>query len=575
MSDSSFDVDEILKEVRKRREENEARIKAQGVPAQKQGSAGAAVPQSDDQKNKSEIEKTSVNNSPAAQNTEKAVSLNKKEDKTPADKNKEDRVKNADTEKTKERQPATAVSTPKEENEKTGTPQAANENRAGAPEKERENSGINTENGISQNPAKNTPAVHYDVDENGNVNIMNYAELPQKGRNNGKKAKKKPSRLSKILRTIIIILLVLIIAGGAAIAGVYFYLNNRLNDATDTPERTEATDEWTGMSVLREDFTPIYEDEYASSYRDMLENWYYNGAPASSTHVLNVLLIGEDTRDDNITDEETRADSAIIASVNIDTQQITLTSILRDSYCYYEVTEGDEDSGRFGKINEAMYYGGIDCYIRAVENNFKINIDNYVIVNFDSFQSIIDTLGGITVEMTEDEIDEINNHQSRYGNVTIDAEPGLVDLTGEQALAYCRIRKIDSDNARADRQKTVLLQIFEKMKTASTVKSLEVVNSLLPYVKMGFSKSEVLDIGSYALRHGWLNYTTYTQTVPENSTDENGEVITTCRGGTFYGVWCWKVDMPLTAQLLQQSIYGKTNITLAENRPDFDDLPLY
>ena len=62
--------------------------------------------------------------------------------------------------------------------------------------------------------------------------------------------------------------------------------------------------------------------------------------------------------------------------------------------------------------------------------------------------------------------------------------------------------------------------------------------------------------------------------MPENATDENGEVITTCRGGTFYGAWCWKVDYPLTAQMLQQSIYGKTNITLAEDRPDFDELPL-
>ena len=306
----------------------------------------------------------------------------------------------------------------------------------------------------------------------------------------------------------------------------------------------------------------------------MIKSWYYNGTPVSSTHVLNVLLIGEDTRGTEITDEDTRADSAIIVSINADTKAITLTSILRDSYCYYEVTEGDEESGKYGKINEAMMYGGIDCYIRAVENNFKVNIDNYVIVNFDSFASIVDTLGGITVEMTEKEINEINNHPSRYGGVRIDAQPGLVDLNGEQALAFCRIRKIDSDNERANRQKTVLLQIFEKMSGASTVRSLEVANSLMPYVMTGFSKSEIIDIGTYALRHGWLSFTTYTQTVPENTTDENGAVITTCRGGNFYGTWCWKVDFPLTAQLLHQSIYNKTNIQLAEDRPDFDKLPL-
>lgn len=588
MSDSSFDVDEILKEVRKRREENEARIKAQGAPAKKQSENSAAKPQAENIKSGSapanapeNVKETTSARNTQTEHLDKQESKSEKAEvsaKTKKDENSQqsDNINKQKENNSPERESAKNVSAPAgADSDKSSAKIAAPVKENGADEKERNKAEMKSENTEFQNPAENANKMHYDVDENGNVNIMNYASIPQDNAKNGKKAKKKPSRTAKILKTIIIILLVLIIAGGAAIGGLYFYLNGRLNDATDTPEKTEAIDEWTGMSVLEEDFTPIYEDEYASSYRDMLKQWYYNGSPAYSTHVLNVLLIGEDTRDENITDEETRADSAIIASVNIDTQQITLTSILRDSYCYYEVTEGDEDSGRFGKINESMYYGGVDCYIRAVENNFKINIDNYVIVNFDSFSSIIDTLGGITVEMTEEEIDEINNHQSRYGNVTIDAAPGLVELDGEQALAYCRIRKIDSDNARADRQKTVLLKIFEKMSGSSTVKSIEVVNSLLPYVKMGFAKSEVLDIGSYAIRHGWMNYTTNTQTVPENSTDENGEVITTCRGGTFYGVWCWKVDMPLTAQLVQQSIYGKTNINLAENRPDFDDLPLY
>lgn len=577
MSDSSFDVDEILKEVRKRREENEARIKAQGAPAAKAAESKTA-PQINGADHEEPAKKTQNEiHSPSKQEKSETADLNKtnvkKTEQQPAAEHAKTQSGGQNKRAAEEKETLSAEKAQKKAPAETGG--AKQENTIAAPVVHtgtaREKAEIKQENGISQDPPENAPVTHYDVDENGNVNIMNYAEVPQTAQKKGKKAKKKASKLTKILRAVIIILLVLIIGGGA---GIYLYINNVLDNATDTPERTEAIDEWSGMSVLKEDFSPIYEDADVYSYRDMIKTWYYNGTPVSSTHVLNVLLIGEDTRDENITDEETRADSAIIASVNIDTQQITLTSVLRDSYCYYEVTEGDEDSGRYGKINEAMMYGGIDCYIRAVENNFKINIDNYVIVNFDSFQSIIDTLGGITVEMTEAEIDEINNHQSRYGNVTIDAEPGLVDLNGEQALAYCRIRKIDSDNARADRQKTVLLQIFEKMKGASTVKSVEVVNSLLPYVKMGFDKAEVLDIGSYALRHGWLNYTTYTQTVPENATDENGEVITTCRGGTFYGTWCWKVDFPLTAQMLQQSIYGKTNITLAEDRPDFDELPL-
>lgn len=568
MSDSSFDVDEILKEVRKRREENEERVKAQGAQNGVHTQNNSKVSAAEKVQSRPSVDKVqnTVKENKQAQPPKKSetVQVQQKKEQVPVQKTElkqEKTVKETEKPVKHEEKSQNVV---RHEPVKAQMPQPV------APQQK--------EPVIQkQDSAEYAQKVHYDTDENGNVNIMNYADVPQtdtkKTRKSKKgKNKKKSSKIKKIVISVIAIILVIVIGAGV---GTYLYLNKSLNNATDTPEQTQTIDEWNGMDVLKESFTPIYEDETASSYRNMLKKWYYNGTPASSTHVINVLLIGEDTRDDNITDVDTRADSAIIASVNIDTQQITLTSVLRDSYCYYEVTEGDEESGKYSKINEAMYYGGIDCYIRAIENNFKINIDNYVIVNFDSFKSIIDTLGGITVEMTKAEINEINNHPSRYGNVTIDAEPGLVDLNGEQALAYCRIRYIDSDNARADRQKTVLLKIFEKMSGASTVKSIEVVNNLLPYVKMGFQKSEVIDIGTYAIRHGWLSYQINTQTVPENTTDENGNAITTCQGGTFYNMWCWKVDFPLTAQMLQQSIYGKTSITLAEDRPSFNKLPLY
>ena len=116
----------------------------------------------------------------------------------------------------------------------------------------------------------------------------------------------------------------------------------------------------------------------------------------------------------------TRADSAIIASLNADTKQIKLTSILRDAYAYWETTPGDESTGKFDKINAAMSTGDIHTYINAVENLYKIKIDNYVIVNFTSFEKIIDTLGGVELELTSAEINEINNHQKRYGNVYIE-----------------------------------------------------------------------------------------------------------------------------------------------------------
>ncbi len=377
----------------------------------------------------------------------------------------------------------------------------------------------------------------------------------------------------------VIVLLFAAIAGTGAYG--FWFVNHALDTITDNnPDRNQdnsTIDSWTGMDEFSESFITINEDSRAnvSSYRDMVKKWYYNGEPARSSNVINVLLIGEDTRGEDISDKGTRADSAIIASLNTSTSEIVLTSILRDSYIYYETTIGDESTGRWDKINSAMSYGGVNCYINAVERNFKVNIDNYVIVNFSSFQKIIDTLGGVRITMTNAEIREINNHPGTYGNVSINGQAGELLLDGEQALAYCRIRHIDSDNVRADRQKTVLLQLFKQLKDASAFKLAEVVTNLLPYVKTGYSKSEIISIGQYALSHGWISYKTVTYTVPTNETDTDGTAITTCKGGTYYGAWVWKVDCPLASQILQKKIYGKTSIVLSENRPKFSALSDY
>lgn len=447
-------------------------------------------------------------------------------------------------------------------------------------EKVKEYASFNIQN---EPPEKKAPvhkdAVKKNSKDNSAVDLFSLSdsfedpEPLKKAKAKSAEKNKKKKRLNKAAAVCIIIAVLAVIAG---IVAVVVHYNNLLNNATNTPEPVVSTEEWHGMDKLVEDFTPITEASAkdVSSYKDMVKKWYYNGTPASSTHVLNVLLIGEDTRDEDIIDEETRADSAIIASVNVDTGEIILTSILRDAYCYWETVEGDEKSGKYGKINESMMSGGIDCYIRTVEHMYKINIDNYVIVNFSSFENIINTLGGVDIEMTQKEINEINNHQKRYDHVRIDGEPGLLHLRGDEAIAYCRIRKIDSDGARADRQKTVLLQLFNKAKQASSIKVVEVVSELLPYVKTGFSKKEIISIAKYALSHGWLQYQTQTFTIPDDEglTDAEGKTIKGCVGGTFYGAWIWKVDYPLYSQITQQRIYGKTNITLAENRPKFDKL---
>ena len=394
-----------------------------------------------------------------------------------------------------------------------------------------------------------------------------FAVSPEKAESSAQHKGMSQKTRKKIITALSIILVLVIIAG----ATVFIVANNMINDLVDNNDSTVATTEteWSGMDKLEESFEPINEKEATelASLQDMIRDWYYNGTPCRSTHVLNVLLIGEDTRGKEILDEGTRADSAIIVSLNIDTKQITLTSILRDAWAYWETEKGNAETGQFGKINGAMSTGDINAYINCLENLYKIQIDNYAIVNFDSFESIVDELGGVTLKITEAEINEINNHQKRYGHVTIEKEfegkSGKQKLSGKEALAYCRIRKLDSDNMRADRQKTCLIQIFNQTKKASTVKLLKIVKALIPYVKTNMGKSEIVKIAKYAFTQGWLDFDTYMQNLPENN----------LKGGTYYGQWVWRPDYPADAYYLQSIVYGKSSITLAHIRPDTAKCP--
>lgn len=399
---------------------------------------------------------------------------------------------------------------------------------------------------------------------------INSSDKSDRDRERARKKKKKNDKKKKkntAIKVIIILLIIVLCAG----IGVYWYVNNILDTVTD-----ENADKQTNVSQMKmdervESFDPIEEADASEigSLQDMIKKWYKNGTPASSSRVLNIMLIGEDTRGKKVLESGTRADSAIVASVNLDTKQIKLTSILRDAYAYWETTPGDESTGHFGKINGAMstYGGNIHTYISAVENLYKIKIDNYVIVNFTSFEKIIDNLGGVELELTSAEINEINNHQKRYGGVyidkTFDGTKGMVKLSGKQALAYCRIRKIDSDNMRANRQKICLSKVFSDMKNASSVQLLKILNDMVPYIRTDMPKSNIVSTAKYALSEGWMSYDVFTSNVPEYRNDENGA------GGTFYGAWCWKADYPMDAYMLQMDIYGKSSITLARTRVDY------
>lgn len=175
----------------------------------------------------------------------------------------------------------------------------------------------------------------------------------------------------------------------------------------------------------------------------------------SESHVRNILLIGCDDAKGG----SSRSDSIMICSVNKQTGRITVVSILRDTHL-------DVPGHRESKVNAAYAWGGANLLVQTVEQNFGIKIDDYATVDFEMFTALVDGLGGIEVDVTEDEADYINEIH-RYGR---EEKPETVPsgenvhLTGYQALWYSRIRKLDSDFNRTERQRKVIGAIVEKAK---------------------------------------------------------------------------------------------------------------
>lgn len=269
-------------------------------------------------------------------------------------------------------------------------------------------------------------------------------------------------------------------------------------------------------------------------YQDTVRRWTGNGRPISSEKVINILLIG---MDGNGLQYNSRADAIVLMSVNTEKKTIYLTSLLRDSYTYN--TDGTREI--FEKLNLSNTRGGPEMLISAIERHYKIQIDNYVAVSLDTFPDVVDTVGGIEINISAEEAKALEIH------------PGVQTLDGDTALAYTRIRKIDSDFVRTSRHQAALLALFNKAKASGPSNMIDMISALLPSVRTGFTKADVLGLGIKAVTSGWTDYEIVTATYPL----EESRV-----GQTVDGLFYWIIDYPHAAQSLQTAIYGKSNIIL-------------
>ena len=211
----------------------------------------------------------------------------------------------------------------------------------------------------------------------------------------------------------------------------------------------------------------------------------------------NIALFGIDARNDNL-DKGNRSDTIMIASINQDTGEVKLCSVYRDTY----MNLGND---KYSKCNAAYAAGGPKQAIDMLNMNLDMNITNYISIGFEGLIETIDSLGGIQIDVKEDEIKHLNNYQAsmfstetkekltdNYVKVT---QPGLQTLNGLQATAYCRIRYTAGDDfKRAERQRTVLLACFEKAKTASVSTLNSILDSVMPHVATNLNTAEMLEV---------------------------------------------------------------------------------
>ena len=264
-------------------------------------------------------------------------------------------------------------------------------------------------------------------------------------------------------------------------------------------------------------------------------------AADASDEWWNILLLGCDSYTKK---SYQRTDSMIIVSINLARSEVKLTSLMRDTWITVPGTN------KHRKLTELCAVGGPELTIRAINENFGMDISDYALISMQGIAEIIDLIGGLDLDITEAERKALNKGlfdlSSLSGMEQLQESGEGVHLNGNQATAYARIRKIDSDYVRTERQRTVLIAMADKIKSgASAGTLLAIVTTLLNYVDTNLTLPEIMSIASMGLK---MDLSSVEQLrLPADGTFESG---------TYDGIWCIKPNFTKNAALLHSFIYG-------------------
>ena len=337
--------------------------------------------------------------------------------------------------------------------------------------------------------------------EYGDVSEMYADIIPEK-------KKKKKKKRHPVRNTVLVLLCISI----AAVSCVGFYGYNTVNRLLSSFN----TDE------------PLKDNEYIDDselYRD--------------SEQTNILLIGVDARESDVS---SRSDTMMLLTIDNKNGQIKLTSFLRDSYVKIAGRKKE-------KLNAAYFRGGIQGLVDTLELNFKVEIPYYMLVDFEIFTTVVDMLGGIEVEVTEKESAYSKKTPTdRGGYLPLEAGENI-HLNGTEALWYSRMRYLDSDFMRTQRQRKVITAIVEKAKLQKPQELLELAETIIPLIKTNITADEMKKLGIDAVLDKAYNYSIVQQQIPADETWSNKRIS---------GVGaCLVMDLDENAEILANFLRNK------------------
>lgn len=347
---------------------------------------------------------------------------------------------------------------------------------------------------------------------------------------------RKKRRSGKRTALIVICVILAFILAGIAAAAIYIdYLYNRMeyvgpNGSTVSPEIASSIAQGEHVEIPPDNTDPIFDKEDITFQPDDTDH------EGQGEHVVNIMLVGQDAREGESTQ---RSDSMILVTFNKSKETITLTSFMRDQYVQipgYGAT----------KLCHAYQYGGMSLLNQTIYNHFGVEIHGNLEVDFTGFEEIIDLLGGVDIELTSKEA----KYLRQAGGW--DVYKGMNRLPGDCALLYARLRSIDTDYRRAERQRNVMMSLMEEYKSQSYVKMVSLLNEILPLVKTNMTKAE---IANYALDLFPMlsNAAIETNRIPVDGTFKGGYI----RVYEGLDLWCQlNIDFAANREVLEE-IFAK------------------